>query len=336
MSDAPANVSPQRIMGMVWGFAAPLTLEAAVKHGVFDTLDERAKTLDEITKATGASKRGLRAILNTLVAIEVLAKNGELYSLTPESSAFLVSHKPAFQGAILRHISTQLLPAWLKLSDVVKTGRPAASVNQESTGAEFFAEFVESIAPLGAGAAAVLADHLFSNLQAPASVLDIAAGSGIWGITMAKKSPKVSVTAVDWAGVIPITRRCAEKAAVSDRFRFVEGDLKDADFGQGHSLAILGAILHSEGEARSRALLKKVHGALKPGGVVMISEFIPDEDRRGPVMPVMFAINMLVNTDEGDTFTYSEMSAWLAEAGFTNIRQLKTPSVSPLILADKK
>ncbi|HET6251624.1 MAG TPA: methyltransferase [Tepidisphaeraceae bacterium] len=335
MQDSAAHVTPQRIMGMVWGFAAPLTLEAAVKHRVFDTLDERAKTLDEIARDTGASRRGLRAILNTLVALELLGKQGEKYSLTPESSAFLVSTKPGFQGAILRHISSQLLPAWLKLSDIVRTGKPAAAVNQEGSGAEFFAEFVESIAPLSAPAANMLADHLISATTAPATVLDLAAGSGVWGIAMAKKSPQVSVTAVDWAGVIPVTRRMAQKHGVVDRFKFVEGDLKDADFGTGHTLATLGQILHSEGESRSRALLKKVFAALKPGGTIAIAEFIPDDDRRGPIMPVMFAVNMLVNTDEGDTYTYPEMTGWLREAGFGNVRQLKTPGVSPLILADK-
>jgi ubiquinone/menaquinone biosynthesis C-methylase UbiE len=335
MSDPSTQLSPQRIMQMTWAFAAPLTLEAAVRHRVFDTLDERPKSLEEIARDTGASLRGLRAILNTLVALELLGKEGDRYTLTPESSAFLVSHKPGFQGAILRHISSQLLPNWLKLDDIVRTGKPAASVNQEKSGAEFFGEFVESIAFLSEPAARVLADHLFGDLETPAGVLDLAAGSGVWGIAMAKKSPHVSVTAVDWAAVIPVTRRVAQKHGVADRFRFVEGDLLKADFGQGHALAILGQILHSEGEARSRLLLKKVFAALKPGGIVAIAEFIPDEGRRGPVMPVMFAINMLVNTDEGDTFTLSEMSQWLADAGFANIRQLTTPGVSPLILADK-
>jgi SAM-dependent methyltransferase len=336
MPDAPAQpLSPQRIMTMIWGFAAPLTLEAAVRHRVFDTLDERPKTLEEIAKGTGASLRGLRAILNTLVAFEILAKDGEKYKLTPESAAFLVSHKPAYQGAILRHISTQLIPNWLHLAEIVRTGKPATAVNQESTGAEFFVELVESIAPLSAAPASVLADHLFGNLQTPASVLDLAAGSGVWGIAMARRSPLVSVTAVDWATVLNVTRRAAQKQGVIDRFRFVEGDLLEAPFGNNHRLAILGQILHSEGEARSKKLLKKVFEALVPGGTAAIAEFIPDEGRCGPPMPVLFAINMLVNTDEGDTFTYSEMSGWLREAGFGNVRQLKTPGPSPLILADK-
>ncbi|HZK81769.1 MAG TPA: methyltransferase, partial [Humisphaera sp.] len=129
--------------------------------------------------------------------------------------------------------------------------------------------------------------------------------------------------------------RVAQKHGVGDRFRYVQGDLHEADFGKGHAIATLGHILHSEGEARSRSLLKKVFAALAPGGVIAIAEFVADEARSGPPGPLIFAINMLVNTDEGDTFTFSEMSGWLREAGFTNVRALQTPAPWPLILADK-
>src|SRR5579862_6862510 len=95
-----SHLSPARIMQMTWGFAAPLTLEAAVRHRVFDVLDEKPKTIGEIAGETGTSPRGLRAILNALVGLNLLSRDGDRYTLTPESSAFLVSTKPAFAGAI--------------------------------------------------------------------------------------------------------------------------------------------------------------------------------------------------------------------------------------------
>ncbi len=250
MTAASGTLSPQRIMQMMWSFAAPLALEAAVRHRVFDTLDERPKTLEELARDTGALPRGLRAILNALVGFELLAKSGERYALTAESSAFLVSHKPGYQGALLGHISTQLLPNWLHLTEIVGTGKPATAVNQEGAGAGFFSELVEAIYPMSAPSAQALAEHFFATGPTPASVLDLAAGSGVWGIAMAKQSPLARVTAVDWAGVIPITRRVAQKHGVAERFTFVEGDLLGADFGNGHQLATLGQILHSEGEAQ--------------------------------------------------------------------------------------
>src|ERR1700722_20794848 len=96
-----------------------------------------------------------------------------------------------------------------------------------------------------------------------------------------------------------------------DSFTFVSRDLQSADFGSGHNVATLGHILHSEGEARSRNLLRKTFEALAPGGTIAIAEFLVNEDRTGPVGSLFFATNMLVNTDEGDTFSFEEIREWL-------------------------
>ncbi len=108
-----------------------------------------------------------------------------------------------------------------------------------------------------------------------------------------------------------------------------------AGFGTGHNVATLGHILHSEGEERSRKLLAKVHQALAPGGTIAIAEFLVDQDRRGPVSGLFFAVNMLVNTDEGNTYSFEEISGWLHDAGFRDARTLPVPGPSPLILATK-
>jgi 3-hydroxy-5-methyl-1-naphthoate 3-O-methyltransferase len=333
-------LSPQRISEMAWGFAPPLILEAAIRNKVFDELDSGPKTIDELSAATKTSPRGLRAILNALVGFDLLMRNGDRYALTEESAAFLVSTKPSFQGGIYRHISSQLIPAWLDIEQIVRTGKADRPVNQQESGAEFFAQFVEDILPMSYNAAQALADTVADQLK-PAEgalqvkVLDIASGSGVWGIALAQKSPSVHVTAVDWPQVTPITRKIAGRFGVGDRFHTVDGDLLAVDFGTGHRVATLGHILHSEGEARSRTLLKKVFDALAPGGTIAIAEFVPNDDRTGPPAPLIFAVNMLVNTELGDTFTFSEISDWLKEAGFEKPRQQDAPSVSPLILANK-
>ena len=116
----------------------------------------------------------------------------------------------------------------------------------------------------------------------------------------------------------------------------VEGDLLEADLGSGYQVAVLGQILHSEGEQRSRELLGKVAASLSPGGTIAIAEIVPDEERTGPAHALIFAVNMLVHTEKGDTFTYGEISDWLEAAGFADIRQLEAPGPSPLILAQRR
>jgi ubiquinone/menaquinone biosynthesis C-methylase UbiE len=271
------------------------------------------------------------------VGLDFLAKDKQGYfSLTPESSAFLVSTKPSFQGGLIRHTSEHLLPRWLHLNEIVATGRPASSVNLQGPGTDFFAEFVNDILPMSFHVARELAAHL--NLAAadrPVSVLDLAAGSGVWGIALAQSSSQVRVTAVDWPGVIPVTRATVTRFGVVDRFTFSEGDLQQADFGSGHNLATLGHILHSEGIDRSKALLAKTFHALAPGGTIVIAEFLVNADRTGPVGGLIFGVNMLVNTDCGDTFSFEEISSWLLEAGFVDPRTIDTHGPSPLILATK-
>jgi ubiquinone/menaquinone biosynthesis C-methylase UbiE len=335
--DAKPPVTPERLMQYAFGYAAPLMLEAAVRHRIFDLLDGGPRTIDQLTAATGTSERGLRILLNGLVGMEMLAKDAQgRYSLTPESSIFLVSGKPGYRGGFFKHTSSQLIPKWLKLTDIVRTGKPAIAVNQEGEGAQFFLEFVEDLFPINQASARILGEHL--NVPAatkPVSVLDLAAGSGVWGIAIAQLSPHVRVTAVDWPGVLPATRRTAEREGVADRCRFVGGDLLEVDFGSGHQIATLGHILHSEGVERSRALLKKTFAALAPGGTIAIAEWLVNDERTGPPPGLMFAVNMLVNTEQGDTFTFNEIRRWLEEAGFRDVRTLEVPSVSPLVLATK-
>ncbi|MEO6815961.1 MAG: methyltransferase dimerization domain-containing protein, partial [Edaphobacter sp.] len=125
MNPSSAAVTPERIMKFSWSYVPPLVLEAGIRHHVFDVLDAGPKTVKETAEATGASERGLRAIMNVLVGLEFLAKGeGGRYALTPESAAFLVSTKPGFQGGLLTHASRQLIPNWLHLTEVVATGKP--------------------------------------------------------------------------------------------------------------------------------------------------------------------------------------------------------------------
>ena len=323
-------------MQLAWGYAPTLIIQSALQHHLFDLLDQSPKTVNELAQATGASKRGLTAILNALVGLQFVTRTDGRYALTPESAAFLVSSKPGYHGTFFTHTLDQILPRWLRLGEVVRTGKPAQAVNEEGQGAEFFAGFVEALFPMGYPAARVLGEHLgISKTTAPVKVLDVAAGSGVWGIALAQQSPLVRVCAVDWQIVLETTKRVAARHGVADRLTTIAGDLLDASFGSDYQVAILGHIIHSEGEKRSRRLLRKTFDALAPGGTIAIAEFVPADDRTGPSNALIFAVNMLVNTEEGDTFTFEELSHWLRETGFVDPRQLEAPSPSPLILATK-
>jgi ubiquinone/menaquinone biosynthesis C-methylase UbiE len=331
------KLTPERLQQLGFAYAPPLIISAAVNNKVFDTLQGGPKTIEQVSKHTGASPRGLRGIMDALVGLELLKKDRQSrYSLTAESEAFLISDKAGTLAGFFGSVLPVLASRWLQLTDVVYNGRPPVAVNQETDGTEFFSQLVETIIPMSYPAAQKLADHLkLAKSKEQVRAIDLAAGSGIWGIAMVQKSPKVRVTAVDWAGMIPTTKRITAKFGVGDRFEFIEGDLAEADFDSGYDVATLGHILHSEGEQRGRQLLRKVFRALKPGGIIAIAEWLVNDNRTEPLHALMFAVQMLVNTENGSTFSFNEIKKWLQDAGFKDVRKLDAPGPSPLVLATK-
>jgi len=183
-STADAPVSPERLMAFTFGFAPPLMIEAAIRHGVFDALDKGARTIDALSVETGTSPRGLRVVLNALVGLDVLSKDeAERYALTEESATFLVTGKPSFHGAFFLLTSEPMLSSWGKLHEIMRTGRPPHCINRERDGVAFFQRFVEDIFPIHYAGARTLAKALdVPKADSPVSVLDLAAGSGVWSI----------------------------------------------------------------------------------------------------------------------------------------------------------
>jgi|SRR5579883_2319012 2-polyprenyl-3-methyl-5-hydroxy-6-metoxy-1,4-benzoquinol methylase len=336
MSPQPGQPTPEKITRFAWGYVPPLVLEAAVRNGIFDAIDGGAETVADVCAKTGISERGARAIMDALAGMELLVKSdGVRYALSPEAATFLVSRSPTnITGMAAR--ASSMMAKWLALSDIVRTGRPERSLNSEAEGAEFFEGLVTDLFPMNYGAARAAAEKLgVSASSEPVRVLDLAAGSGVWSIAIAQRSPNVTVTAVDWPGVLEVTRRTAARFGLADRYSFVAGDLAEADFGSGHNIATLGHILHSEGEERSRALLKKTFHALAPGGTAVIAEFLVNADRSGPLQGLIFNINMLVNSEHGATFSFEEIRGWMEQTGFKDVRTVDAPSPSPLIFATR-
>jgi len=324
-------------MEMVWGYAPPIILGTAVQCKVFDLLDAGPKTVDELSKASGNSVRGLTAILNALVGFHFLAKTPDgRYTLTPESAAFLVSSKPGYLGKFVEFSGLKMIHTWLPLPEIVRTGNPNTAVNQQDEGAAFFQELVEPIFAMSYPATQVAGQALgLASAKTPVKLLDIGTGSGVWGIGLAQQSSQVSVTALDLPNVLDVTRRMAARFNVADRFSYLPADFHTIDFGTGYNLVTIGHILHMESVEQNRQLLKKVSGALAPKGTVVISEFLVNQDRTGPPSGLIFAVNMLAHTENGDTFSFEEISGWLKEAGLVNPRKIEPGGPVGLVLADK-
>ena len=335
MPENTKEPTPERLLQFLWGYSPPLIIDEALRCGIFDALSSKAKTLQELTEETGISARGARAVLNALVGIELLSQKEGMYALTPESRTFLVSHQPMYLGKLFHWNQGVALPRLLTLDAIVHEGKPLRSISDEEHGAEFFLQNAEAVFPLDFPAAQELV-RIFdvANLKEEWSVLDIGTGSGVMGIPMAQASPHVRVRAVDWTTVLELTQRITKQFGVADQFELVGGDDLEADFGKNHQLAVLGQLLHSEGETRSQKLLQRTYDALAPGGVVAILELVPNDDRTGPPGPLLFSVLMLAFTDHGDTFTFQEIKSWLDACGFEDAKRVEM-GPHTMILANK-
>jgi SAM-dependent methyltransferase len=338
---APAGpVTPDRVFQLSWGFALTRTLTTAVELELFRHVAEGKRTADAIAKAVGASPRAVGMVVNALVGLGLLARTGgpeTPVSLAADAETFLVKGSPAYIGDFVLLHSRLIDAHWAHLTDVVKSGKPYVAVDKPAEGMAVWHQLVDTLFALGFRAAQQVGDELARLYPGkPVRLLDVAAGSGVWGIGASTTNPGVRPTFQDLEDTLTHTKRWVGRMKVGDRAAYLPGDLRRVDFGTAaFDAAVLGHICHSEGAEHTKALFRKVAKALAPGGTLFVVDFVPDADRRGPPMALLFALNMVVNTTDGDTFTMPEYAAWLTEAGFRDVRAMPAAAPSPLVVATK-
>lgn len=333
----PSNPDPSILIEQFWAFGRTKVLQSAISLQLFDQLAKGPRTAKAVARGARATERGVRMILDVLVALQILAKRGDEYSLSPTARAFLLTDSPMYLGPMLMH--TELLHrGWDALTETVRNGLPPRRVDAETEAREFFPKLVASLFPLSFGASSVARLALPARKRASVKrVLDVAGGSAAWSLAWAVEDPEVTATVVDFPEVFDVARFFIDRFGAHDRFELRGGNVRTTDFGsKAYDLVILGHICHSEGAKESAKLIRKSARALKPGGMLLIGEFVPNDARTGPVLPLVFGINMLVNTEEGDVFTMKQYRAWMTAAGLARIRKLRLGPDGPDVIVGEK
>ena len=332
----PARPTPELVMRHYWGIASTQALVTAIELDVFSLIANGKHTVQAISRAAKTTTRGMTVLLDALVGMQLLTK-GELgYELTPDSEMYLVDSSLVSFGRMIRQGGRVALKSWSNLTEVVRTGKPLFSADEKHF-EKFFPELVRALFPLSYSTAlafcAALPEQERDGIK---DVLDVAAGSGAWSLPFARFNNEAVVTAIDFPQVLEVTREYAERLGVADQYRLKPGNIRETHFGADEfDLVILGNICHSEGERSSKALVKKCYKALRKGGQLLIADVIPNDERTGPLMPLMFALNMLLNTTKGGVFTLSQFGGWMRRAGFSSVRAVYAGNESPLILGTK-
>lgn len=339
MSSSPAQQpSPQLFFQTINAHQRTEALKAAIELEIFTAVAEGNQTAASIAQRVNAAERGVRILCDTLCIIGFLLKTDQNYSLTQDSAVFLDKRSPAYLGDATQFLLTPMLTEGFKtLTEAVRRGGTAVS-DEGTVSADnpIWVKFARGMAGMTIMPAQQIAKIVDPQADKPLKVLDIAAGHGMYGIAVAKSNPKAEVTALDWPNVLKVARENAEKAGVADRYKTIEGDAFEVEFGTDYDLVLLTNILHHFDPSMNEKLLRKVHSALKPDGRAATLEFVPNDDRISPPDSAGFALVMLAGTRAGDAYTFAELDKMLKNSGFTrNTIHPLPPGFQNLVVSEK-
>ena len=287
----------------------------AAELDLFTLLAGEPLSLEEAAAARHADPRALRILLDALAATGLLEKKGGKWR-TPEALVPFLSSGGERSLLPLALHSVSLWDRWSRLTEVVAGTRPLAGDRDAWTRA-----FIGAMNVI----AAPQAEALVAAVEPGAArrLLDVGGGPATYTIAFARAVPALRATLFDLPAVVELARENLAAAGLLDRVDLVAGDLRSDALPGGHDLAFVSAIVHMLGPGGNVALFRKVHDALVPGGRIVVRDHVMSPDRTAPRAGALFAVNMLVGTEEGGTFTFEELASWLAEAGFERARLVR-------------
>jgi hypothetical protein len=327
VNPADAPLTPAIVFENLNAYHRTAALRAAIELDLFRAVGDGPATAPVLARKCGASERGTRILCDYLVIIGILAKEGDTYSHTPSSAAFLDPRSPSCLASIAGFLGDLAgVTAAQSLSAIVRQGRTTlpgdGTVEPDNP---IWVEFARSMSPMMAPMTGPLGRIVLEGNPGPIRVLDIAAGHGLFGIEVAKQNIEAHVVALDWASVLEVAVENAKSAGVAERYQLLPGSAFEVDFGGPYDVVLLTNFLHHFDVQTCVGLLKKVRASMKPGGRAAALEFVPNEDRVTPPMAASFSLTMLISTPAGDAYTFRELESMFLEAGFTGITAHPVP-----------
>ncbi|MBN2317758.1 MAG: methyltransferase domain-containing protein [Acidobacteria bacterium] len=313
-------MNPQDILKSAQSFMECRILLTAAETNLFSLLKENPLTAEDIAAKTGSNLRALTMVLDALTAMELLVKQDGNYRCTESTAQLLSDNSPTSVLPMVLHMAS-LWHRWSCLTDMVK------NIDGAKKEFEFFRKPEEMRAFIGAMhvVSGPLARKTAAIAKAESSkaLLDIGGGSGSYTIAFLKAVPEMKATIFDLPDVIEMARERLREEGLLDRTALVPGDFHEQELPAGADLALISAIIHSNSPEQNLDLYKKAFRALNPGGRILVRDHVMEPGHVYPRGGAIFAINMLVGTDGGGTYTYEEIENDLTAAGFINVRLIQ-------------
>jgi len=326
ISDSP--LTSKSLTELATAFQRSRPLLTAFELGLFTVLNSEARTSGETADALGTDARATDRLMNALVALGLLEKQDGRFRNSAAANAHLVKGRPDYMGG-LGH-TNHLWDTWSRLTEVVRAGHPAGLPGIDERGDDWLRPFIAAMHTRARQTAAEVVRML--ALRGVARVLDLGGGSGAYAMAFARSGHGISAVVFDLPNVIPLTRMYIAQEGMAAEVTTAVGDYLTAPLGDGFDMVFMSAVIHSNATDDNRVLFRKAAQALNPGGRLVVQDFLMTEERDGPLMPALFALNMLVGTPEGDTYTESEVGAWMSEAGFHSIERMDTSFGTSLVV----
>jgi len=326
MQPGPARANAGLVYETLNAYQNTAALKAAIELDLFTAIGQGADTVAPLAKRCRGTERGIRILCDYLTIIGFLTKTEGRYGLTIESTKFLDRRSPDYQGTSSGFLALpETVDTFMHLTETIRTGRPPMGQGEGSVSHEnpIWVDFARSMAPLTIPVAEEIASAIHADSAQKWKVLDIAAGHGMFGITVAKRNPNAEIFAQDWPQVLEVAAENAKVADITQRYHRLPGSAFDVEFGEGYDVILLTNFLHHYDAPTNEGLLRKIRKAISPQGTLVTMDWVPNPDRVTPKRAASFSMMMLGMTPGGDAYTFTEYDQMFRNAGFSS-NQLET------------
>ncbi|MFH2203911.1 MAG: methyltransferase [Elusimicrobiota bacterium] len=323
-----AAASPAALGTLATGYRSAKLLLVAAKLELFTWLAGKRAGGEEIARAFGLHPRAAEIFLDALTALDLLAKTQRQYENTETAERLLVKGRPGYIGDNLRY-QEFLWDSWSDLETTLRRGEPVTTLDFRLRGEKaFIRDYIGGMRDISRLPAAELAACL--GPLNPGRMLDLGGGPGAYSLALLERNPRLEADILDLPETLRVTRKLIVDSPYRERLRLIEGSYHEAELEPGaYDLILLSHVTHNEGEEANRRLISRCRDALKPGGRLVIHDFMTDETGTAPAFSALFSVHMLVCTRAGRTYRLADYRRWIEECGFARNKRQQICADSP-------
>jgi SAM-dependent methyltransferase len=326
------------LAALAGGHAEARAIQTALKLRIFDCLERAALDADALSRATGTNRRAVAILADAMVSLGLLEKRARMYDLTAVSRQFMLKSSAEYLGGMIL-FDEAIFEMWTHLDQTIQSGAPARRIDMFQSRAEETERFIRAMDSLtrARGDPRYVAERL--DLSRVAKVADVGGGPGTYTAAMLQRWPHLRAAIYDLPATLEVARRilAEREPRVSARIDLVRVDYLYDEIPGPCGALFMSNIIHNEDETTNSELLRKCFRALEPGGQMIIKDHIMNTDLTEPRSGAIFALYLLLTT-RGRDYSFDEVSQWLGDAGFVDVRLEALPSppfTSSMVLARK-